>query len=79
MGAEIVELRLTGIPINACEWQRDLRITHVERVEEWLMMDVRGVINIEGDFADQSEGILTVLVIEDAHILRDQTAEWIER
>jgi hypothetical protein len=42
------------------------------------MMDERGVINIEGDFADQGDGILTVLVIEDAHILCDQTAERIE-
>ena len=78
MGAEIIKLRFVGFSIGGLEWKGDLRIAYIERVEKWLMMDERSVIDIERDFVDQGERVFAVLVIEDAHIPRDQAAERIQ-
>ena len=79
MGAEIIQLRFVDLSRGALEWQRDLRVAHVEGVKKWLMMDERGVIDVERDFADEGERVFAILVIEDAHVLGDQAAERIER
>ena len=43
------------------------------------MMDERGVIDVERNFADTGECIFALLVVENAHIFGDQTAKRIER
>ena len=78
MGAEIIKLRLVGFSIGGLEWKSDLRIAHIERVEKWLMMDERSVIDIERDFANQGQRVFAILIIEDAHVPRDQAAERIQ-
>ena len=42
------------------------------------MMDERSVIDIKRDFANQGQRVFAILIIEDAHIPRDQTAERIQ-
>ena len=43
------------------------------------MMEQRGIVDIERDFADKRESLLLVFRIEDTDVLRDQAAKWIER
>src|SRR5437867_4252317 len=79
MGAEIMQLRLADFSIRAFKWHGNLGVAHVEAVEEWLVMDERGVIDVERDFADESERVFAIFVIEDAHVLCDQAPERVER
>ena len=58
---------------------REVAVADVERVQERLVMEKRGVVDIERDFAHDREGLVAFFVIEDAHVARDQAAEWIER
>ena len=78
MGVEIIELGIIDFSLCASQGQGDLRVAHIERVEKWLMMDERGIIDIQRDFADQGERLFTVLVIKDAHIPCDQAAERVQ-
>ena len=59
------------------EWS--LRAPNIEGVEEGLVVQERGVINIERDLADDGERVLAVLEVEDPHVLRDQAAHRVER
>ena len=79
MGAEICELRFIGFPSRRLEWEGDLRVAHIKRVEKRLMMDERSVIDIERDFANQGERVFAILVVEDSYIFCDQTTERIQR
>ena len=74
MRAQIVELRTIDPSLGIFQRQGDLRVTNVKCVQKWLMMDERRVINIQRDFADTGKRLLAIFVIEDSHILRDQTA-----
>ena len=42
-------------------------------------MEERGVVDIEREFADDGEGFVAILEIVNAHVLRDEAAEGIER
>src|SRR5262249_50445802 len=44
-----------------------------------LMMDERGVIDIERDFADQGQSVLAILVIKNPYIFCDQTTKGVQR
>ena len=48
-----------------------MRVAHIEGIEKRLMMDERGVIDVERNFADPGECIFALLVVENAHILCD--------
>src|SRR5213078_4900455 len=60
------------------ERQRQFRVANIERVQKRLMMEKRGVINIENDLADEREGVTAVLITENANVSRDQTTERIQ-
>ncbi len=53
MRAEVSQLRATGFSFGSLDWKCYLRVAHIQRVKKRFMMDERGVINIERDFADQ--------------------------
>ena len=72
------ELRLLGFSFWPFQRERDLGIANVERVEKWLVMKKSGVVDVEHDLADEGERVLALAVTEDAHIARDQAAEWVE-
>src|SRR4029077_10671749 len=65
-------------PAWSLQRQRDFGVPNIERIEKRLVMTQSGVINIERDLVDESECFSTVLVVKDAHVPRDQTAERIE-
>src|SRR5215467_13334848 len=61
------------------EGKNDLRIAHIECVEERLMMDQCSVIDIERNLADAGQRVLAVLVIKNPYILCDKTTKRIQR
>ena len=79
MRAEISQVRATGFSFGSLDWKCDLRVAHIQRVKKRFMMDERGVINIERDFADQGQYVFAVSVIENPYVFRDQTAERVQR
>ena len=58
---------------------RQLCAADIERIQERLMMEERGVIDIQRDLADDREGVLAILEIENPDVLGDQAADRIER
>jgi hypothetical protein len=79
VGAQVGELGSIGFLIRCLEWKNDLRIAHIECVEERLMMDERSVIDIERDLADQGQCVLAILVIKNPHIFCDETTKRVQR
>ena len=69
---------LVGFPLSAGKGERQLGISDIEGVKKWLMMEQRGIVDIERDFTDKPESLLLVFGIEDTDVLRDQAAKWIE-
>ncbi len=78
MRAEVSQVRATGFSFSGLDWKCDLRVAHIQRVKKRFMMDERGVINIERDFADQGQYVFAVSVIENSYVFRNQTAERIQ-
>ena len=76
---EMAELRLLPFSFHSRKRQGQLRVAQIDRVQKWLVMQKRAVINVERNFADERERVLAVFVIVNAHVARDQTAKWIER
>ena len=79
MGAQVGEHGSVAFFIGGLEWKNDLRIAHVECVEKGFMMDERGVIDIERDFADQGQRILAILIIKNPYIFCDKTTKRVQR
>ena len=79
MCAKIGQLRPTGFSLGSLERKRNLRITHIQRVEKRFIVEKRGVIDVEGDFADQGQSIFAVLVIENPYVFCDQTTKRVQR
>ena len=46
-------------------------VSDIESVKKRLMMEQRGIVDIERNFADKPESLLVVFGIEDTDILRD--------
>ena len=62
---------LVSLPLSACKWERQLGISDIESVKKRLMMEQRGIVDIERDFADKPESFLVMFGIEDTDVLRD--------
>ena len=71
-------MRPLGVSPATGKWKGQLSIANIERIEKGLMMEQGGIIDIERDFADETERVLTMFVIEDPNVLRHEAAERIE-
>src|SRR2546430_4191648 len=78
MALKYSNLRLLRFSTRTLERERDFGVSNVERVQKWLVMKKRRVINIEHDFADGREGVAPVLITKNANITRDQPPKRIE-
>jgi hypothetical protein len=79
MGPEVFELRLVDLSFAPLERQTHLRVADVDRVQERLVMEQGRVIDVERDLTDDSERVLSLFVIINPDVARDQTAKGIER
>src|SRR5205085_8009711 len=80
VGTQVFDLSVGRLSIGVGrQRQCDLSIANIDRVEEWLSLQKRAVIYIERQPADLHHGVLTMPIIENANILRDEAAERIER
>ena len=79
MGAEVCQLCSIGSPACRLKGKGDLRVAYIKRAKKRLMMDERGVIDIERDFAKKGKRVFAILVVENPYVFCDQTAERIQR
>ena len=79
MSPKAFQLGLCNLTFNGRKWDREIAVANVERVEERLVMEERRVIDIKRDLAHYRERSFALLVVINADVTRDQTAEGIER
>ena len=58
--------------------QGQFRIADIDSVEERLVLQKRGIIDVERNPADSADDVFTVFIIKNTNILRDQTPKRIE-
>jgi hypothetical protein len=78
VGIKIRQLRFLQFAVGSSKREGDLSVADIERVEEGLTMNERGVIDIERNFVNEPQQILAMIVIVNPDVLRNQPAEWIE-
>ncbi len=78
MGAEVFQPGLAAAHGAIGIREGDVGVADIDRVQERLAMEKRGVIDIKREFADNGEERGRILEIVNAHILRDEAAEGIE-
>src|ERR1043166_4140171 len=76
---KVAQLRFLDLPFSGGQRESDLSVANIQRIEERLVMNQGGVIDVERDFAHPRQRILAVLVIENPHVLGHQSAKWVER
>ena len=71
-------MRGTWLDLPRSRRKSELGIADIKRIEKRLMMQKRGIINIERDLADDGDDVFAMFIVVNLDIPRDQPAEGID-